>query len=84
VVITAQNYPRGPYGRSESDLATSIAIEQSFAKLGIAVAEHYVITGDTYLGTRRPRPFAISADTELEHFWKSKERAILNGEVELI
>jgi DNA repair protein RadC len=84
VVITAQNYPRGPYGRSESDLATSIAIEQSFAKLGIAVAEHYVITGDTYLGTRRPRPFAISADTELERFWKSKERAISNGEVELI
>lgn len=81
VVITAQNYPRGLYARNEGDEATSTAIEQSFAKLGIAVAEHYVITGDTYVGTRRPRPLALSADTELDRFWKSKERAISNGKV---
>ena len=82
VVITAHNNPFGPTVATDSDMETNRMIDMALEQVGIAVAEHYVISGDKYLGTRERHRFALSADTELNKFRQSRELAAVREEGE--
>ena len=82
VVITAHNNPFGPAVATDSDMETNRMIDMALEQAGIAVAEHYVISGDKYLGTRERRRFALSAGTELDKFRQSRELAAVREEGE--
>ena len=80
VVITAHNNPFGPAVATDSDMETNRMIDMALEQVGIAVAEHYVVSGDKYLGTRERRRFALSAGTELDKFRQSRELAAVREE----
>ena len=82
VVITAHNNPFGPAVATDSDVETNRMIDMALEQVGIAVAEHYVISGDKYLGTRERHRFALSAGTELDKFRQSRELAAVREEGE--
>ena len=82
VVITAHNHPFGPAVATDSDMETNRMIDIALEQIGIAVAEHYVVSGEKYLGTRERRRFAISAGTELDKFRQSREIAAVREEGE--
>ena len=82
VVITAHNNPFGPAVATDSDMETNRMIDMALEQVGIAVAEHYVISGDKYLGTRERHRFALSAGTELDKFRQSRELAAVREEGE--
>ena len=83
VVITAHNHPFGPAVATDSDMQTNRMIDMALEQVGIAVAEHYVISGDKYLGTRERHRFALSAGTELDKFRQSRELAAVREEGEI-
>ena len=82
VVITAHNHPFGPAVATDSDMETNRMIDMALEQVGIAVAEHYVVSGEKYLGTRERRRFAISSGTELDKFRRSRELAAVREEGE--
>ena len=82
VVITAHNNPFGPAVATDSDMETNRMIDIALEQVGIAVAEHYVISGEKYLGTRERHRFALSAGTELDKFRRSRELAAAREEGE--
>ena len=57
---------------SDSSLATDKLIRAELAKIGITVAEHYVVSGKDYAGLRPKYHLGSSTDTpELERFYES-------------
>ena len=82
VVITAHNHPFGPAVATDSDMETNRMIDMALEQVGIAVAEHYVVSGEKYLGTRERHRFALSAGTELDKFRRSRELAAVREEGE--
>ena len=82
VVITAHNNPFGPAVATDSDIETNRMIDMALDQVGIAVAEHYVVSGEKYLGTRERHRFALSAGTELDKFRRSRELAAVREEGE--
>ena len=83
VVITAHNHPYGPAIASASDLETNKMIDQALEQVGIAVAEHYVVSGNKYFGTKERHSLSLLAGTELDKFRQSRERAATQEEDEV-
>ena len=67
-VITAHNHPFGPLYLTPSDIVAHAFLERELGLAGIVIAEHYIICGDSYIGTKDN----ISAGAEklpaLKHF----------------
>lgn len=80
VVITAHNRPFGPEFLVSEDIETNRMLDMAFDQVGIAVAEHYLIAGDKYLGTRDRREPPTDTETELDKFRHSREAAALREE----
>lgn len=82
VIITAHNRPYGPDVIIDAELETNKAIDQALERVGITVAEHYVVIGNKYIGTKERRGYPIGAGTELDRFRQSRELAFMREEKE--
>lgn len=80
VIITAHNRPHGPTTIISEDAQTNKMIDMAFEQAGIAVAEHYAICGNIYIGTRELYGFSVGTETELDKFRRSREIAAIRGE----
>ena len=52
VIITAHTHPHGPLFATPADVATQSLLECELGMVGVLVAEHYVICGNQYIGTK--------------------------------
>ena len=50
VAIIAHNHPYGPICPTDGDRATNDLIGRALSKVGVFLAEHYVVCGDRYFG----------------------------------
>ena len=75
VAIIAHNHTYGSFIPSDSDRETTILIESAFSDYSIELAEHYVVSGNKYLGFLNHIGCAFSQKPALEAFYESKRRA---------
>ncbi len=74
VIIIAHNHPYGPIFPSEGDIVTNHMIETDLERAGITLAEHYLVSGDKYVGFMNNSPAsAFSQTSPLARFILSKE-----------
>lgn len=72
VVIIAHEHEHGALFPSEGDMATDKLIRSELARLGIAVAEHYIVGGSRYVGLRLGLSIRVSDSMGgLERFYDS-------------
>ena len=72
VAIIAHNHPYGPLFPTQGDFATNSMISSSLSAMGIPLLEHYIVSGDAYLGFMTNLSTAFSQYRELEKFINSK------------
>lgn len=77
VAIIAHNHPYGLAYPSEGDRQTNIYVESSLRAAGVMLAEHYIISGERYLGFMNHISTAFSQKPALERFFKSKEASFI-------
>ena len=76
VAVVAHNHPYGPAFPSPGDIATNNMISDSLEKAGVLLAEHYVISGKSYVGFMNNLAAAFSQTSAVAKFFLSKEAAI--------
>ena len=76
IAVTAHTHPHGPLFPTAGDMATNSAVCSALSRAGISHAEHYIISGDSYLGVTRQMKLAFVQSPELERFYKSREDAL--------
>lgn len=52
LIITAHNHPFGPLFATQGDMATVSMLEKELRPAGISALEHYVISGNSYVGVK--------------------------------
>ena len=72
VAIIAHNHPFGPSFPSEGDKVTNDMITDAFSRVGVLLAEHYVISGRMYVGFMNNLSTAFSQYCDVERFFESK------------
>lgn len=73
VAIIAHHNVNGPLYPTESDMATDKMLRAELSRVGVAVAEHYVICGNKYIGVKTDLALSVSVHTpEFERFCDSK------------
>ena len=75
VVIIAHNHPYGSFIPSEADRETTILIEDALSDHMIELAEHYVVSGNKYLGFLNHMGCAFAQKPALNAFYESKRRS---------
>lgn len=73
VVIIAHNHPYGLAYPGEGDRQTNIYIEDVLGCAGVMLAEHYIVSGEKYLGFMNHLSTAFAQKPALQKFFKSKE-----------
>lgn len=74
IAIIAHNHPFGPIFPSEGDIATNSMIEADLRLMGVTLAEHYLVSGERYVGFMQKSPAAaFSQNSPMEHFILTKE-----------
>lgn len=82
VVITAHNHPYGPFVPTPGDRETNALITDAFQALGIEHLEHYLVSGDNFIGISRNFRARLSQTVEIADFLDSKNRRLLSDGVE--
>ena len=73
VAIIAHTHPYGPTFPTLGDKATNDMIYKSLDDIGVMLAEHYVISGKSYIGFMNHLATKFSQHIEIERFLRSKE-----------
>ncbi len=76
IAVTAHTHPHGPLFPTAGDMATNSAVCSALSRAGISHAEHYIISGDRFLGVTHQIKLAFVQSPELEKFYKSREDAL--------
>ncbi len=50
IAVIAHNHPFGPLCPTEGDRQTNVLLQSALYNVGVFLAEHYIICGDSYLG----------------------------------
>lgn len=74
VAIIAHNHPYGPPFPTVGDKATNNMMAEALATSGILLAEHYVISGNKFVGFMNNLTMAFSQYSDVERFFESKRR----------
>ncbi len=75
VIVIAHNHPHGPAYPSHSDIVSSQVMEKSFSECGVLLLEHYVISGQDYIGFHHRFGVKEALGDALRAFIDSKEAA---------
>ena len=75
VVITGHCHPHGPLFMTPGDRVTSNVIREAMKAIGITVLEHFVVTGERYIGTMSNIENRLYADAGVTDFIDSRQRA---------
>ena len=81
VVMVAHNHPFGPAFPSEGDLATTDAVYSALSGVGVILAEHYLVSGDSFVGIMKEIKRQVRQRPELERFFDSKKKYLGGGEL---
>lgn len=75
VVITAHNHPFGPLYPTQGDRATNAMLTEAMNMAGIVHAEHYIISGEYFVGIGSLKTFGVklSQMPEVSSFLNSRE-----------
>ena len=76
VAITAHSHPYGPLFPTVGDMATNKAVSAALTGAGITHVEHYIVSGDKYLGIERQFSLSLVQSPELDRFYKSREKIL--------
>lgn len=78
VAITAHNHPHGPLFPTAGDMETNKMLADAFALAGVSMPEHYVVSGERYMGISRQLSVSIlkNRSPELERFLRSREEKL--------
>ena len=74
LIITAHNHPFGPLFATQGDMATISMLEKELRAAGICVLEHYVISGDSYIGVKEILNGIDSVELNTFLFWADGKR----------
>lgn len=75
VAVVAHNHPYGPAFPTPGDIATNAMVADSLERAGVLLAEHYVVSGKSYVGFMNNLSAAFSQASAVAKFFLSKERA---------
>ena len=75
VAITAHNHPYGPLFPTVGDMATNNAVSTALNMSGINHVEHYIVSGNRFLGITNQLCLSLVQSPELDRFYKSREEA---------
>ena len=78
VAITAHTHPHGPLFPTAGDMATNASISAALSLAGITHLEHYIVSGDKYMGISNKLSISFVQSPELDRFYRSREK-ILGG-----
>lgn len=74
VAVIANTHRHGPLFPTASDIVTSRMIREELSYVGVRVAEHYIVTGDRFIGVDSGLSLKLCTDMPaLERFLKSKK-----------
>ncbi len=73
-VIVAHNHPYGPLFPTEADTATNMLVADALSGVGIALVEHYIISGNSFMGMMNNLESAFRQKPEIARFIQSKRR----------
>lgn len=76
VAITAHNHPYGPLFPTVGDMATNRAVGAALTAAGITHVEHYIVSGNKYMGIERQFALSLVQSPELDRFYKSREKIL--------
>ena len=76
IVVTAHTHPHGPLFPTAGDMATNTAVCNALKRAGVSHAEHYLISGNRFLGVTHQMKLSFVQSPELDRFYKSREEAI--------
>ena len=75
VVITGHCHPHGPLFPTPGDKATNNLLCEALKAVGITMLDHFVVTGERYIGTMSNIGSKLSACAGIADFIDSRERA---------
>lgn len=76
VAVIAHSHPFGPLFPSRGDMATNVLVKDALESAGVMLLEHYVISGDGYLGFMNNLSSAFSQMRLIRRFLETKERSV--------
>ena len=82
VAITAHSHPYGPLFPTEGDRATNLLITGTLRSVGVTHAEHFVVSGERFIGIMSNGWQGLSSLKDIEDFYRSKSEQIAMGLVE--
>ena len=74
IAMIAHLHPHGPLFPTAGDVATNNLIADALADASVTLAEHYVVSGDRFVGTMKHLHLAFCQSPELDKFLRSKDR----------
>ena len=81
-VITAHYHPNGPLFPTESDRTTNFAVTNALGSLGVLHLEHFLVSGDEYLGIMEHTKERFRASDRIYQFLVTKEEALTASSIE--
>lgn len=83
VAVIANTHRHGPLFPTSSDIATSRMVREELAYVGVRVAEHYIVTGDRFIGVDAGLSLKLcSGMPALERFLRSRREGIMQASFE--
>ena len=76
VVIIAHNHPYGPLYPTEGDVKTNAIVAADLSDVGVLLVDHYVVTGERYLGFMASTKKRIAQQRELSKFYRTKNESV--------
>ncbi len=76
IAVVAHTHPFSAAKADEGDIAVTHLINGALASIGVKLIEHYIVSGKEFAGIMDHDVSALSGETEVEKFLKSKPRGI--------
>lgn len=74
IAIIAHLHPYGPLFPTAGDVATNNLIADALADACVTLAEHYVVSGTSFVGMMKHLQYAFCQSPELDRFLRSRDR----------
>ena len=74
IAIIAHLHPYGPAFPSPGDVVTNNGIANALADACVTLAEHYVVSGTSFVGTMKHLQYAFCQSPELDRFLRSRNK----------
>ena len=74
IAIIAHLHPFGPLFPTTGDIATNNLIANALFDASVTLAEHYVVSGKSFVGTMKHLQYAFRQSPELDRFLRSRDR----------